>query len=248
MKRYSIVLIFITILLTSCGNSLENLSYDQLPNVGTSETVGTSIGTSEVYTTNTIDNTITTTAETDTTTTTTAPIQTTTQETSTTPLSYGFDDEQLLTLAQSLHTIACEMYWNYYYGSPYSVDYSNYIEDSVGTMYFLIDDENINSLEDVQNDWYEIFSKRNLVTDFDGHYIEQDGKVYINEASKGADVYYTNTEISEISSRTEDEIYFNAVSHYTDPADNTIQEDQTYKFSIVLEDGSYHVGEFTLPY
>jgi len=160
---------------------------------------------------------------------------------------YG-DETQLISLATSLHQVACEMAWNYYNGSPYALNYDTFIEDSYGGVYFLIDDNSITSLDDVHDDWYEIFSSTNDPGDFDGHFIEKDEKVYVNDGTRGANIYYKNTEITEITSIVNNEVTFKAVSHYVNPDDNSAMDDEVYEFSIILEDGSYHIGTFTLPY
>ena len=74
--------------------------------------------------------------------------------------------------------------------------------------------------------------------------------VYVNDGTRGADVYYKDTELTEITSILGDgeEVTFKAVSHYVSPDDNSPMEDKVNDFSIVVEDGSYHVKKFTLPY
>lgn len=244
-------------LLTSCGTKLDN-SKIGLSEVDTQETTSTNItdateisidtiGNSSIETTT--ENIIFTTIEqTNTQATTTEETTNTTLETTT--LSLGFDDEQLIQLANSLHEVACEMAWNYFNSSPYPMDYNNYIQDEYGNMYFLINDNSITSIDDVKKDWLEIFSNKYNEIDFGNHFVENDGKVYVHDGSRGADITYSNTEITEISSKSSDqtEVFFKAVSHYVDPADNSELEDQIYDFSIILENGSYHVGQFTLPY
>lgn len=175
---------------------------------------------------------------------------TATEATTTNILSNYGNDEHLISLATSLYNIACEMAWNYYNGSPYSLDYDTFIEDDYGGIYFLINEDSINSLDDVHNDWYKIFSSKENPADFEGHFIEKDGQVYVNDGTRGADIYYKNTEITEITSILGDgeEVTFKAISHYADPEDNSPLEDKVDEFSIILEDGSYHVGKFTLPY
>lgn len=183
------------------------------------------------------------------TTVTTLPTDTTTEATTTTHIlsSYG-DDEQLITLATSLYRVACEMYWNYYYDSPYSIDYDQETTDDQGNTFFAISDPSISSLEDVRNDWYTVFSTTTDPQDFNGHFLERDSKVYINDGARGSDIYYSDTEITGIVSSNDDQVTFTAVSHYVDPNDGSILPDVTDEFSIILEDGSYHVGKFTLPY
>lgn len=258
MKKYLIPLIMI-VLLSSCGQSLD---YTNLNDTNTNDTTTetTTLETesfieSTEYTSNDITTMVTTSIVpndnvivlTDTSITTIATTIETTPVTTTNILSNYGDEKQLIDLASSLYTVACEMYWNYYYGSPYPLDYDEYIEDDNGIIYFLIDDSSIQSIQDVLDHWNEIFSSNND-SNFDDRFFEQNGKVYINDGSRGANIFYTDTEITEILSINDDEITFNAVSHYKNPEDNSPMEDESHEFSIILEGNSYHVGKFTLPY
>jgi hypothetical protein len=273
LKKY-IALIIVPLIFTGCGTSLENLSYTN-SNDTTTQTdlenysVNTDINYSEQNTDTILDTNITdglesygddTTSD-DTTTTdvsyndntivleevTTATEESTEATTTHILSSYG-DEEQLITLATSLYNVACEMYWNYYYSSPYPIDYDQSIEDSNGLTFFLIDDSSITSLEDIRNDWFDVFSTTTNPQDFDGHFIERDGRVYVNGGDRGGNIYYSNTEFTGIVSTVGDEVTFSTVSHYIDPNDGSFVEDITSEFSIILEDNSYHVGKFTLPY
>lgn len=259
MKRFKYVLL-LPVILYGCGTNIENaqLSETTLENV----TEVTILEATKEYTTPTeltqeaLSTTDPTETELDTSTAeTTTPTTTFTTTldiaiTTTTAPVMGFDDDQLLELAQNLHDVACEMAWNYYNGTAYNLDYDSIIQDEYGNTYFLIEDDSINSLDDIKEDWLGIFSNKYYPTDFGNKFLEYDGKVYCNDGSRGADIYYDSTEITEITSKSEDgtEVFFNAVSHYVDPNDNSPMEDKVDEFSIILEDGSYHVGKFTLPY
>lgn len=242
-------------LLCSCGTSIENAQL-QNTEITTQETpsetsaVETQVTTTAPITTTVVTTTTTAPVTTTTVTTTTAPVTTTTITTTTTPQPLGFADDDLISLAKSLHDVACEMAWNYYHGTPYVLDYDNYTQDEYGNTYFLVEDENITSLEDVKNDWLEIFSSKYNEPDFGNKFLEKDNRVYVNDGSRGADIYYDHTDITELVSTSEDgkEVFFKAVSQYVDPNDNSITETKTDEFSIILEDGSYHVGKFTLPF
>ncbi|MCC8069038.1 MAG: hypothetical protein LIO71_04730 [Ruminococcus sp.] len=251
MKKY-LTLLIIPLMLSGCVTSLDshNDTETQTENVTELEIIETSIETYLSTTTPTTTVTSVTESSSESVTSESSSATTTEVTTTTNILSNYGDDEHLISLATSLYNIACEMAWNYYNGSPYSLDYDSSIEDEYGGIYFLIDDENIHSLEDVHEDWFEIFSSQEDPSDFDGHFIEKDGKVYVNDGTRGADVYYKDTEITEITSILGDgqEVTFNAVSHYIDPEDNSPMEDEIDEFSIILEDGSYHVGKFKLPY
>lgn len=176
------------------------------------------------------------------------PVVTTTAEVTTTNIlsAYG-GEEELLALASSLYSVACDMYWNYYIGSPYPLDYEDSIQTDYG-MLFAVEDENIKTLDDVKQHWFEVFTSSVDPGDFDGSFAERDGKLYSSDGDRGGNIYYDSTDITEIVSIVDDEITFNAVSHYVNPDDSSDTYDETCEFSIILEDGSFHVGKFTLPY
>lgn len=259
MKKFLYIL-FLPIVLYGCGTNIENSQLQE--NTLKETTLETTLESSSEntitieHTQDTLETTITsvdldtTTSLTSKTTTTTVTTTQTTTITTTTAPAMGFDDNQLLLLAQNLHDVACEMAWNYYSGTPYALDYDFSVQDEYGNTYFLVEDSNITSIDDIKEDWLEIFSDKYYTTDFGNRFLEKDGKVYVNDGSRGADIYYSNTEITGITSKSEDgtEVFFKAVSHYVDPNDNTLMEDKVNEFSIILEDGSYHVGKFTLPY
>lgn len=271
MKKY-LALIIVPLLFTGCGTNLDYVSIDDtttqtnLENLDvttapTEQSMDTVLDTATAY--DDLDSSLLETTSDGSTTETVTDVEynsntivlsevtiaTTTEDTTTTHIlsSYG-DDEQLITLATSLYNVACEMYWNYYYGSPYPIDYDQSIEDSNGNTFFLVDDTAITSLEDVRNSWYDVFSTTTDPQDFNGHFIEKDSRVYVNDGDRGSDIYYSNTELTSIISTVGDEVTFSAVSHYVDPDDGSFVEDTTDDFSIILENNSYHVGKFTLPY
>jgi hypothetical protein len=175
------------------------------------------------------------------------PVTTTVEVTTTNILSAYGDEEQLLELATSLYSVACDMYWNYYVGSPYPLDYDDSIQTDYGTL-FAVDDDDIKTLDDVKQHWFEVFTSSVDPEDFDGSFAERNGKLYSSDGDRGSNIYYDSTEVTEIVSIVDNEITFNAVSHYVDPNGNADGYDETDEFSIILEDGAYHVGKFTLPY
>lgn len=264
MKK-TICVLCLPLLLYGCGTNIENA---QLRDYGTTET--TSETTAETYEDTYVsfehqtvtddyeiesetitDDVLEVTLETTVSDVTTTDVTTSTETvTTTTAPVMGFDDEELLVLAKSLYDVACEMAWNYYCDCPYTLDYDSTVKDTYGNTYYLISDTSITSIEDIKEDWLEVFSSKYYPTDFGNRFIESGGRVYANDASRGGDISYSSTDISEITSKSEDgtEVFFNAVSHYVDPNDNSPMDDQIEEFSIILEDGSYHVGKFTLPY
>lgn len=255
MKKYLVPLV-LTVALSGCGKDLDYVSLDTTTTTATLETEYTSCDTSveptQTPTTDASETALevsdtTTVTESSTVTTVATTVETTAATTTNILSSYG-SDAQLIELANALYLVACETYWNYYDGTPYPLDYDEYVEVDAGTYYFLVDDESVTSLEDVQNHWFEIFSSDSDPGDFDGRFIERDGRVYASDGGRGANVFYTDTEVTEIVSVDDGEVTFRAVSHYANPEDGSSMDDEEDEFSIVLEDGAYHVGAFTLPY
>lgn len=265
MKKFSYILLIPT-LLYGCGTNIENT---QLPNNNLDNVTQETTSESFIESTNatidvtqysfneentsietqltSIDDTVSTQTTTNITTTDVTSISTIT---TTTPPAMGFNDSELLVLAQSLYDVACEMAWNYYSSTPYNLDYDNFITDDYNNKYYLVADEEITSLDDVKNDWLTVFSTKYYDANFGNRFLESNDRVYVNGAEGIADMYYNFTEITEITSKSDDgtEVFFKAVSHYVDFNDNSPMDDKIDEFSIILEDGSYHVGEFTLPY
>ena len=60
--------------------------------------------------------------------------------------------------------------------------------------------------------------------------------------------YYSASKITDIQSKTDDEIFFTVENYYdgSDFGDDSYSETDT--FSMVLENGTWKAGQFTLPY
>ncbi len=105
------------------------------------------------------------------------------------------------------------------------------------------------TLADVEKDYYKVFSRKypNLLNEL---FIAGDGAVYALNASRGADIFYEKSTITEITSRTDEEIFFTVENHYSGTdRDPDMPETRTDTFSVVIEnDGSWHAGKFNLPY
>ena len=158
-------------------------------------------------------------------------------------------DSEAIAAAQALYQSACRTQWDYTVGTPYSIDYDTYIENEYGWQYYLITESGINSLADVEADYYKVFSDR-YPTPLYEEYIEQDGNVYALNGQRGSDIFYTYSQVTAVTSRTDDEIFFTVTSYYDGTA---IGEDTSYttedEFSIVIgSDGVLRAGVFKLPY
>lgn len=159
------------------------------------------------------------------------------------------DEEILIAAAQALFESACTTQWNFTVGCPYETDPDDFIETDFNWCFYRILDSNITSLSDVENDYYKVFSRR-YPNNLSEIFIDGGGSVYALNAARGADIFYTGSEITEIQSNNGDEIFFTVENHYSGTdVDGSAPYTTTDTFSIVIEsDGSWHAGQFRLPY
>lgn len=142
----------------------------------------------------------------------------------------------IMSVAQAQFEKSCQMQWNLIVDCPYNMDYDN----MTGSGAVPIDDSNITSVEDVANTYRTVFETADPVY---SKYYDDGDKVYCYDGGRGANIYYTGTDL-ELVSQSDTELVFNAVSHYSD--DNTPERTKT--FSMVLEDGVWKTESFSLPY
>lgn len=158
-------------------------------------------------------------------------------------------DATLIAAAQSLFESACRTEWKFTIGCPYNTDTADYIENEFQWQFYRITDSGITTLADVENDYYKVFSRKypNLLNEL---FIAGDGAVYALNASRGADIFYEKSTITEITSRTDEEIFFTVENHYTGTdMEPDMPEIRTDTFSVVIEnDGAWRAGKFNLPY
>ena len=124
------------------------------------------------------------------------------------------DDRTLIAAAQALFESACRTQWDYTVGCPYDIDSGDIVENQFGWQFCRITNSGINSLSDVENDYYKVFSSRypNQLGDL---YMEQNGSVYVTSGARGMDLYYSSSQITGIEYRTDDEIFFTVENFYT---------------------------------
>lgn len=158
-------------------------------------------------------------------------------------------DDMLIAEAQELYETACMTSWKFHVGCPYSLDYNTTIENSMGWQFYLITDEDINSLADVEEDYCRVFSSE-YPNDLSEVFIEQDGRVYALAGERGSDIYYVGSEVTAIKERSDHEIVFSVDVHYSgDDYTGDTPYTETQDFSVVIADnGSWRAGQFTLPY
>lgn len=158
-------------------------------------------------------------------------------------------DADLINAAQRLYESACTVNWNFHVGCPYSLSYEDYVENELQWQYYLVTSDGINSIADVEADYYKVFSD-SYENDLSELYIEKDGRVYALDGARGSNIYYENSKITSIKERSENEIIFEVESYYNSD-DYGVEGDVTKKseFSAVIsKDGTWKAGAFTLPY
>lgn len=158
-------------------------------------------------------------------------------------------DDELIAAAQKLYESACETNWNYHVGCPYELDYQQYIENDLGWQYNLVTTEGINSLADVEADYYKVFSS-SYPNDLNELYIESNGRVYALDGERGANIYYTGSKVVSVTERGDSEITFSVENYYDgDDFEGDGNYTKTAEFSAVIEgDGTLRAGKFTLPF
>lgn len=184
-------------------------------------------------------------------------------ETETDAAAYHFDDggaivfdqsaaqqpeSVLVAAAQELFESACNTYWRFTVGSPYSLDTSEFIENQYGWQFYLVTEEGMNSVADVKADYHRVFSQR-YPDEIDETFADNDGRVYCLDGARGADIYYDRSEVISLDSQSGDEYFFTVRNYYDGSAwgDEPYYEDET--FSAVDEgDGTWRAGTFRLPY
>lgn len=153
-----------------------------------------------------------------------------------TTLSDLYTDEELLAYANDHF----EDYLRTYYGFMTGTYFEGTGEFGNAT----ITDPNIHSLQDVENVWYQKFSRRYLVPYMDmsmnfykeAPFWEEDGQVYQRyhiDGIVGHSIYFDH-----IVQKTDDEVWF---ALFSEGVDGTIQ-DWNQEWSFVYEDGQLKYG------
>ena len=163
--------------------------------------------------------------------------------------SSGQDDATLIAAAQALYESACQTEWTYSVGTPYQYDTEDHIENEYGWEFYHVTSEGVESLADVERDYYTVFSDKypNHISDL---YMESDGKLYVVVAERGMDLYYSASKVKRVVSRTDDEIVFEVENFYTGTdIDGSASYSRVDEFSVVVEDdGTWKAGRFVMPY
>lgn len=157
-------------------------------------------------------------------------------------------DDALISAGQELFNSACETEWNYTVGSPYELDMSQTAPNQFGWDCYLVTTDGINSLADVRADYHRVFSE-NYTDTLDEVFTEANGHVYCLNGLRGSNIFYIESVVTSINSRSESEIAFTVTNYFSgDDYNNeayTMEED----FVISIDsDGAWRVSKFRLPY
>lgn len=157
--------------------------------------------------------------------------------------NYGEEDNNYSNAeysAYAMYQSAVKMYGNILHGCPYDLDYDDTDENGFAA----ISDSEVSGTEDIVSRYCTVFDEPDSY--IYEKYIEKDGKVYYNDSSRGKNAYYTGTDLEYVSG-DEDNMTFNAVSHYRDPDTGEAMDDRTAVFSVKMTDEGYKVTEFSYP-
>lgn len=158
------------------------------------------------------------------------------------------EDSALIAAAQQLFEQACETEWNFTVGSPYEVDHNVSAKNSYGWDCYLVTADGINSLADVRRDYHKVFSE-DYKDNLDEVFVESDGRVYCLCGERGSDIFYIDSRITAVNSRSDSEISFTVTDSYSDDDLGGGRCTKERDFAISLDsDGAWRVSRFILPY
>ena len=158
------------------------------------------------------------------------------------------DESTLLLAGQTLYEQACATEFRFHVGCPYNIDYNVQVENQYGWPYYLVTEAGYDSISDVENDYYKVFAEE-YGNDLSELYIEQNGKLYALDGARGSNIFYDSSKVVSIVEQSDSEIVFEVENYYTGSdlsADTPTTE--TERFSVVIKDGEWRVGDFYLPY
>lgn len=225
---------------------------------------GTSVSTTSIVSETTTDSATKTTAVPDTSVISEITTDSVTEITPAPETTVSAEEKELIDKAQTFFETACEAYRIYRYNPPFDIGEDEYDENGnlIGTFWnwkckengedlgYLIKNPDIKSIEDVLEEYNKTFSDR-YHDDIRDFYVEYNGNLYLYSGSKGANISYKDSRVSEFQRVEGDEIFFTVENSYYDniPYEEdgfTIKKDI---FSVIVQpDGSWKVGQFNMPY
>lgn len=155
---------------------------------------------------------------------------------------YDMTDAELIALADSFYGQAKEQYYKFVFEGAYSMDYESEYYTSSGETMYKITDSSINSVSDVENDYEKYFSDK-YESPIPMHYTSRGGEVYYIQSDRGGDAAYISTKITGIEQHSSDEVFFSAVSDYSDGTTRT----DTFSLCYSRTSGTWKIGKFRLP-
>ena len=162
--------------------------------------------------------------------------------------------------ADDMYSRACFTQMEYSCLTNCQLDYDNFITYDDMNFYLCT---NFSSKEELYADYYSLFSRvgrENMESDL---LLEQDGKIYILPAGRGADISYIDSKVvsaspvgdGTIEFTVENRYYTDSYFEFEDYEDMEANKDneeyittKTSSFSVVFEDRIWKIGEFELPY
>lgn len=158
------------------------------------------------------------------------------------------DDQVLISAGQALFESACRTEWKFTVGTPYDVDINDYVENALGWQFYRITDSGITSMQDVEDDYHQVFSESHK-DELSDLYMEENGAVYALSANRGRNIYYSTSKVTGIESKENGEIVFTVENYYSGSDFDDEPYSKEAAFSAVIgSDGKWKAGEFTLPY
>jgi hypothetical protein len=144
--------------------------------------------------------------------------------------------------AQQMYEKAAQTYYTYLCSSS---GFTYDTEDTIADDYVRI--TSCDTLEDAEAPYYAVFAKSAHASDFDGMLEMSEDKLYGRMGDRGADISYVSSAVTALTASTSSQLTFAVTSSYEDPEDGSASTKED-TFTLVLEDGSWRVGQFTMPY
>lgn len=154
----------------------------------------------------------------------------------------GMTASEWCTQAQKIYTAAASTYFIYLCSSDgFAYDTDDVTEDGWVRV------TNYQTIEEAEAEYYDIFARAGHEMDLNGQFRMENDKLYRLCGDRGGDISYVSSEVTELTGSTADTLTFSVVSTYQEP-DSTEQTTREDTFTLILEHGEWHVGQFTMPY
>ena len=154
----------------------------------------------------------------------------------------GMTESEWVAQAQQMYEKAAQTYYTYLCSSS---GFTYDTEDTIADDYVRI--TSCDTLEDAEAPYYAVFAKSAHASDFDGMLEMSEDKLYGRMGDRGADISYVSSAVTALTASTSSQLTFAVTSRYEDPEDGSASTKED-TFTLVLEDGSWRVGQFTMPY